>query len=105
MERLTERDEYGNANIIGVNGAELKRYLDLEAIIILIDALNRLAEFEDSGLTPAECALSKWQMEVIRQNSISIKAHKQILDTVMLERDRAIREAEGLRRLLHRSGA
>ena len=60
MERLTERDEYGNADIIGVHGVVLtgylsaeERFLNAEELNLVTDALNRLAAYEDSGLTPA----------------------------------------------------
>ena len=55
MKRLTKRDEHGNIELIGVdtdnmltdcvNEAEANRFLK---------ALNRLAEYEDTGLTPED---------------------------------------------------
>lgn len=52
MKRLTKRDEYGNADIVGVVSAELQLSLDFDEMNIVTDALNRLAAYEDTGLTP-----------------------------------------------------
>ena len=46
--RLTERDEYGNANIIGVNSANLQLNLDFDEFNIVTEALNKLADYEDA---------------------------------------------------------
>ena len=54
MERLTEWDEYGNADIIGVDSAELQGNLDFDEMNRVTEALNRLATYEDAGLTPEE---------------------------------------------------
>jgi len=51
---LTERDEYGNADIIGVDSAELQLNLEFDELNRVTDALNRLAAYEDTGLTPEE---------------------------------------------------
>lgn len=56
MERLTEWDEFGNADIIGVNSADLMLHLEYDELNLVTDALNRLAAYEDTGLTPAEVA-------------------------------------------------
>lgn len=42
MERLTERDEYGNANIIGVDSADLQLNLEFDAMNKVTEALNKL---------------------------------------------------------------
>lgn len=55
MERLTERDEYGNANIIGVGKSRLEvslyleqiNFVTLEQINLVTTALNKLAHYED----------------------------------------------------------
>ena len=47
MERLTERDEFGNADIIGVDSADLQLNLDFDAFNRVTEALNRLASYED----------------------------------------------------------
>ena len=47
MGRLTKRDEYGNADIIGVDSADLHLNLDFEEMNKVTEALNRLAELED----------------------------------------------------------
>jgi hypothetical protein len=54
IKRLTERDEYGNADIIGVDSAELQLNLEFDELNRVTDALNRLAAYEDSGLTPEQ---------------------------------------------------
>ena len=54
MTRLTRRDEFGNADIIGVDSADLQLNLDFEQFNLVTAALNKLADYEDSGLTPAE---------------------------------------------------
>ena len=60
MKRLTERDEYGNADIIGV-GAELQLDLAFEEMNRVTKALNRLAAYEETGFTPEEIKeLSSW---------------------------------------------
>ena len=54
MERLTERDEYGNADIIALSDMMPEIYAELSfgEANSLTDALNRLAAYEDTGLTP-----------------------------------------------------
>ena len=47
MSRLTERDEYGNANIIGVDSQDLQMNLEYDQFEDVTSALNRLADFED----------------------------------------------------------
>lgn len=47
MERLTERDEYGNADIIGVDIEDFQLSLDYEEFCKVTDALNKLADYED----------------------------------------------------------
>ena len=47
MERLTEYDEFGNADIIGVDSENLQLNLDFEQMNKVTNALNKLAEYED----------------------------------------------------------
>lgn len=54
MERLTERDEYGNADIIGVDSADLQLNLSYEEFNRVTEALNKLAAYEDIGPTPEQ---------------------------------------------------
>lgn len=54
MERLTERDGYGNADIRGVSGADLQLNLDFDGFNRITEAHNRLAAYEDTGLLPEE---------------------------------------------------
>ena len=55
MKRLTERDEYGNAEIIALPYVmPLHAGLSASEVNALTDALNRLAAYEDTGLEPEE---------------------------------------------------
>lgn len=47
MERLTERDEFGNANIIEIDNAEFQLNLDFDDFNRVTNALNKLAKYED----------------------------------------------------------
>lgn len=47
MERLTERDEFGNADIIGVDSEELQCNLTFDEFNRVTNELNRLAQYED----------------------------------------------------------
>ncbi len=47
MGRLTERDEFGNANISGVDSMDLQCNLGFEEFNRVTKALNRLAKYED----------------------------------------------------------
>lgn len=47
MERLTERDGFGNAEIIGVDSADLQLNLEFDELNKVTNVLNRLAEYED----------------------------------------------------------
>ena len=46
--RLTKRDEYGNADIIGVDSAELQINLEFNGLNLVTAALNKLAAYEDA---------------------------------------------------------
>lgn len=48
MKRLTERDEYGNADIIGVDSEDLQLNLDFDGFNRVTEALNKLAAYEDA---------------------------------------------------------
>ena len=48
MSRYTQRDEYGNADIIGVDSADLQLNLEFKKFNRVTDALNRLAAYEDA---------------------------------------------------------
>lgn len=56
MKRLTERDEFGNADIIALSDMMPEFYagLSFSETNALTDVLNRLADYEDTGLTPGE---------------------------------------------------
>lgn len=61
MKRFTKRDEYGNADIIGLSDVMPDIYggLMFEDANVLTAALNRLAAYEDTGLAPGEVELLK----------------------------------------------
>lgn len=56
MERLTEWDEYGNADIVALSDVMPEIYAELSfgETNALTDVFNRLAAYEDTGLTPEE---------------------------------------------------
>lgn len=54
MKRLTERDEFGNADIIGVDSEDLQCNLEFDEFNRVTVALNRLASYEDTGFTPEQ---------------------------------------------------
>lgn len=54
MNRLTERDEFGNADIIGVDSAELQLNLEFDDFNLVTEALNKLADYEETKLSPEE---------------------------------------------------
>lgn len=56
MKRLTERDEYGNADIIALSDVmpEIYAGLSFSETNALTEVLNRLAEYEDTGVAPAD---------------------------------------------------
>lgn len=63
-ERLTERDEFGNADVINVNMPDVYNSLTFDEVNTLTRALNRLAELEDkieSGELITEIAVIKKQ--------------------------------------------
>lgn len=47
MERLTKYDVFGNADIIGVNGADLQGNLEFNQMNLVTAALRKLARYED----------------------------------------------------------
>ena len=47
FERMTERDEFGNADIIGVDSEDLQLNLGFDELNKVTNALNRLAEYEE----------------------------------------------------------
>lgn len=47
MGRLTKRDEYGNADIIGVESADLQMNLTFDEMNKVTESLNKLAHYED----------------------------------------------------------
>lgn len=45
--RLTKRDEFGNADIVGVESADLQLNLEFDELNKVTSALNKLAHYED----------------------------------------------------------
>ena len=54
MNRLTKRDEYGNADIIGVDSGGWTIELEYDEMNLVTEALNKLAEYEETKLSPEE---------------------------------------------------
>ncbi len=54
MKRITTRDEFGNADIVGVDSAKLQCYLCFEEFNMVTFALNRLAAYEDIEMLPKQ---------------------------------------------------
>ena len=54
MQRMTERDEFKNADIIGVDSETLCGNLSFDEMNLVTAALNRLAAYEDTGLSTRE---------------------------------------------------
>lgn len=54
MERLTERDEFGNADVIGCPTGLFGLDLEFEPLNAMTVAMNKLAAYEDSGLSVIE---------------------------------------------------
>ena len=51
---MTERDEFGNADIIGVESADLQQNLGFDDFNRVTAALNRLAAYKDTGIEPQD---------------------------------------------------
>lgn len=56
MERLTKRDETGNVNPVDFDAADFWLQVPHEVDQAVTRALNVLAAYEDSGLSPKEVA-------------------------------------------------
>lgn len=61
--RITERDEFGNADIIGIDSSDLQLNLDFDEFNKVTEALNRLADYEDTNLMPKEIVQLKTENE------------------------------------------
>lgn len=62
FKRCTSRDEYGNANIDGVDMSFLLA-LPYEEMVLVTQALNRLADFEDAEIETDRMEASKTENE------------------------------------------
>lgn len=95
MDRLTERDEYGNADIIALSDVmpELYAELSFSETNALTDTLNRLAAYEDTGFTPADVVAMKTEY------SDTFQAH---LNELLDIKDKRIAELEAENARLHK---
>ncbi len=86
MKRLTEKDEYGNADIIALSDMMPELYADLSfsETNALTDALNRLAAYEETGLEPEEVAKVRDAYSNIAGKGVSFK---RIHEMIQAERD------------------
>lgn len=66
MERLTERDEYGNADVRGVRMEIASLALTFTELNNLTNALNRLAAYEDTGFTPEEISQQRFFIAALK---------------------------------------
>ena len=74
MDRLTERDEYGNADIIALSDVipEIYAELSFAETNALTEVLNRLAEYEETGLTPEQVKKLYDAVRMIKFNACAI---------------------------------
>jgi hypothetical protein len=52
MERLTKRNEYGSAYVIGIGSHKLLSSFNFDEMFRFINVAERLAEYEELGITP-----------------------------------------------------
>lgn len=71
MERFTQRDEFGNAIITALADKMPDLYVDLSEAEsnALTAALNRLADYEDSGLEPEDLESDKFLLQYLAENN------------------------------------
>lgn len=73
MNRLTHRDEYGNAEIVGVDGTKLQLpTLSFDEFNSVTESLNRLADYEDTNLTPEQLKKMLNDLKMIKFNVYAI---------------------------------
>lgn len=95
MERLTQFDEFGNADIVGVDSDDLQLNLDFEQFNKVTNALNQLAYYENL----AEVFEEKLQPEVfefLKDEDELSKWLDRILYSVRKLNEYAIAEEQGL---------
>lgn len=92
MERLTEYDEYGNTDIIGVDSANFTLNLEFNEFNLVTDALNKLSAYEDTGLTPEEIRTLKEYLDISRSEVQGLS--KKLVD---MQADRDYWKAEALK--------
>lgn len=83
MERLTERDEFGNADIIGVDSMDLQCNLEFDEFNKVTNALNKLAKYEDleeqNKLLKLPCAVGDTVHEIFPNDEDGKIAEKEIM--------------------------
>lgn len=65
MGRLTERDEFGNTDIIGVDSMDLQCNLEFDEFNKVTNALNKLAEYEE--LEERCCKENSWGLKMLTE--------------------------------------
>lgn len=65
--RLTERDEFGNADIIGLDSNELASNLDFDGLNKLTSALNKFSDLEDKIESGELCDREEVRKETARE--------------------------------------
>ncbi len=78
MTKLTERDQYGNADIIGVDSGDLQLSLEFDEFNCVADALNKLAAYEDTNLAPAEIAAMQTELAQLKEAQRWIPVNKEL---------------------------
>lgn len=112
--RLTKRDEFGNADIIGLDSHELASSLDFDGLSKLTSAaLNRLAELEDkieSGEIVDRNAYLDYLMEAKDTSALTdkeieffVKHNARVREDAMPKKSRLIDENAELRARLEKA--
>lgn len=65
--RLTERDEFGNADIIGLDSEKISENLSFKELNLLTKSLNRFAYFEDKIESGKLCDREEVRKETARE--------------------------------------
>jgi len=85
---MTERDEFGNTDIMGIDSADLQLNLNFDEFNKVTDALNRLAQYEDLKLMPEEIK------SLLHDGGISIAMRNHNLSVQVAKMQGAILAAE-----------
>ena len=74
MNRFTELNEYGHANIKGVNRNDLVKSLDLIEMNRVGEALDRLHSYEITGIDPVKVFELKAENDRLRKYCASLES-------------------------------